>query len=224
MNSLNFSLTEKYNFLIVNDQHVARHGLQTIVEQMPISGTCDLAENGMIALNKMKRQSYDVVLLDLSMPVMDGPTTFQNIKKYHPSCKVIIVSMYNEKSQVVDLYNSGIDGYLLIGCDSLEYQTAICKVLSNEKHFTLEVKMVIDKFEESITNRTKKILNSELSRREVEILDCISKEMSAKKIAEKLNISEFTVNNHRSNIIKKLGVDSSVGLIMEAMKRGILKV
>ncbi len=224
MDSQNFLLRDKFNFLIVNDHQVTRQGLQSVVEKMPLAIDCYLAENGQIALEKMKTKYYHLVLLDLSMPVMDGTTTFYNIKKFHPKSKVIIFSMFNEKRQVIDLFLSGIDGYLLIGCDQNECHNAIYKVLSDEKYFTPEIKCVIDKHLESNNDKKFGYLSSELSHREVEILDCISKEMSAKRIAEKLNISEFTVNNHRSNIIKKLGVDSSVGLVMEAMKRGILKV
>jgi len=217
-------LSNKFNFLIVNDHHVTRQGLQSVIENMPLAIECGLAENGQLALEKMKRKYYHLVLLDLSMPVMDGMTTFYNIKKYHPKCKVIIFSMFNEKRQVIDLYLSGIDGYLLIGCDQDECHNAIYRVLSEERYFTPEIKCIIDKHYDCNNEKKFGYFNSELSHREVEILDCISKEMSAKKIAEKLNISEFTVNNHRSNIIKKLGVDSSVGLVMEALKRGILKM
>lgn len=217
-------LSNKFNFLIVNDHHVARQGLKSVVDQMPIAIDCDLAENGLLALEKMKRKYYHLVLLDLSMPVMDGMTTFYNIKKCHPKCKVIIFSMFNEKRQVVDLYLSGIDGYLLIGCDLNECHNAIYKVLSNERYFTPEIKCVIDKYQESNNDKKNGFIHSELSHREVEILECISKEMSAKRIAEKLNISEFTVNNHRSNMMKKLGVYNSIGLVVEAMKLGILRV
>lgn len=212
-----------FEVLVVNYHCPIRMGLKAIIDKLPEINNSDMAENGMIAIEMMKKRHYNLVLLGLEMPIMDGTTTFFNIRKYFPSSKVIICSINNEKRQVIELVNSGVDGYLLIDALENEFQIAISETIKGNRYFTEKVKAIID--DHFILNESdqKSQLNVLLSHREIEIVRCICLQLTAKQIADKLFISEHTVNNHRSNIMKKLGVRNSTGIAVEAKLLGIIK-
>jgi DNA-binding NarL/FixJ family response regulator len=210
--------------LVVNDYLTVRKGLKSIVANFPGIHQCIGVENGLEAIEMMKKQHFDLVFLDLNMPIMDGTTTYYNIRKYFPSCKVIIASMREEKRQVIELVKAGIDGYLLVTAEEEELNTAVSKVMNGEKYFTRTVSDYWNDFNLLNEEEQNSFWNTSLSHREIEVIKCICDQMSAKQIAEHLNISEFTVNNHRSKIMKKLDVSNSVGLVVEAFRRGIISI
>lgn len=208
--------------LVVNDQFTLRKGLKLILEKSNYIPSCDTAENGLKAIDLMKKHHYNLVFLDLNMPVMDGTTSYYHMRKYFPGCKVIILSRCDEKRKIIELVKAGIDGYLMVDTEEDELNKAIEAVLNGNKYFTPKIKQVWDHFVGLKLDEQNSFFNSLLSQREMEVLQCICKQLSARQIADQLNISEFTVNNHRSKIMKKMGVDNTVGLVMEAVKNKLI--
>lgn len=212
------------NILIVNDQAAVRNGLRVTINRLQNIGSCDLAIHGRDAIDLMKRKHYHLVLLDINMPVMDGPTAYANMRKYFPGSKIMIVSMSKERKQIIEFIRGGIDGYLIADTDEEELMDAVQTVLDGRRYLTPRVELIWTDFQHLDEEQQAAFIQLQLSHREIEVIRCICHQMSAKQIADQLNISEFTVNNHRSRIIKKMGVDNTVGMVIEALRRGIVEL
>lgn len=179
------------------------------------------AENGKEALTKLNEGSFDLVLLDLEMPVMDGWETSKKITLKHPEVKIIMISMHDSLQIISDLIETGVHSYLLKNAEPEEVHRAILSVTNNDFYYNQLVSKALHKKvqKDGIDKGTGR--RADLSPREVEILQLICQELTMKEISEMLFLSEQTVHTHRKNMMKKTKAKNAVGLVKFAFQNGI---
>ncbi|WP_294966187.1 response regulator transcription factor [uncultured Flavobacterium sp.] len=210
----------KIKLLIADDHTMFLQGIISLLEQEPNITVVDKALNGAEALEIVKKGVVDFIILDISMPEMDGIQLSKILKKQYPNIKILIVSTHSNVMIVSRLIRIGVNGYLLKNAEKEELLKAINTIASGENYFAEEVeeKHFINnsKIEKQISNLT------ELSSREKEILVLIAQEYNTAEIAEKTFISLNTVNTHRRNLLSKLNAKNTAGLVKYAVENGLL--
>jgi len=207
---------------IADDHHLFRAGVRA-----SLSGRKDIqmvgeAENGMQLLNLLKHMRPDVILLDIQMPIMDGYATLPEIKKLYPHIKVIMLSMINDASMITRMMEIGANSYLTKESDAETIYEAIKTCHEEEFYFN-------DLTNKALLNglRNKKPVESDaheanLTDKERKILKLMCEEKSTREIAEMVDISPRTVEAIRDKLKMKIGAKSMAGLVMYAMKTGII--
>ncbi len=210
--STHMSLT-KIKIAIIDDHQIVIDGLRSLLKghsRYEIVAECNHPEN-MIPL--LRKQSVDILLTDVMMPVVTGVELARLVKKEFPSIKIIALSMNGEGSLVNQMIEeSDISGYLLKNIGQTEFLKALDKIAAGGIYFSDEVLQEMLKASE----RKKEAEESKLTVRELEIVKLIEKEYSNKQIAEELFLSERTVETHRKNIFRKTKTNSVIGLIKYA--------
>ena len=159
------------------------------------------------------------------MPVMDGITATQEIKKNHPEVKVLAMSMFDEQPYIVKMMRAGAKGYLLKNSGKDELVSAIWKLINGENYFGKDVSelmmshIIEGKPLHSVSSEPENVM---LTKRELEIIKMIAEEQTNVEIGDALGISPRTVDTHRRNLLQKLKVKNSAGLVKFAVKNGIL--
>ncbi|PIB34164.1 hypothetical protein BFP72_01325 [Reichenbachiella sp. 5M10] len=214
-------MKSKIEILIVDDHKMFLEGLSSILSSEEHIHVAAILTEGREALAYLDRHHVDLVMTDISMPIMDGVELNAALKK-HPVCpKTLVVSTESNPPTIQKLIKGGADGYLLKNAEKKELLTAIERIAEGGKYFSKEVQ---DKYTESLFATVPKVnVHAELSKREKEILSLIVEEYTAHEIAEKLFISQHTVNTHRKNLLSKLGVKNTAGLVKHTIINGLLK-
>ncbi len=215
--------TEVIKVAIADDHTLFRTGVKTSLSARKDIQMVAEAENGMQLLNLLKHIKPDVVLLDIQMPIMDGLTTLPEIKKLYPDVKVIMLSMHNDHSMITKMMEIGANSYLTKESDSETIYQAIRTCFEQEFFFNeLTNKALLNGL------RTKKPMETSmpevnLSDKEVTILKLMCEEKSTKEIADMVDLSPRTVEAIRDKLKTKTGVKSMAGLVMYAVKAGIVE-
>lgn len=203
-------MPERLKVFLADDHQILIDGLMAFFKESNTAEVVGAANDGATVLVSLKTLEPDIVLLDLNMPGMDGLTALERITKEHPQVRVIILSNYHQSELVKETRLKGAKGYLLKNGSKEELLAAIKAVANGEEYFALaELGPVAGK--EFFTDAFMK--KHQLTRREVDIIKLICREYNSRNIAEQLFISEFTVNTHRRNIMRKLDVKNTVGVI-----------
>lgn len=215
--------SEQLSVLVVDDHTLFRKGMVMMVKTFP--GVAEVAdvENGLKALEYVKDHHVDVILLDLDMPVLDGWETSRKLVVKHPDIHIIMISMYDSLSVISDLIETGVHSYLLKSAEPEEVQRAIESVINNDFYYNqLVAKALHQKVKQS--SISKPIFNekSQLTKREIEILELICQEYTMKEIGEQLFISEQTIQTHRKNLMRKTDAKNAVGLVRFAIQQQIV--
>ena len=217
------SLKEKINIAVIDDQQLFRKGLISLLKENKSLNILFEAENGQDLFEKLKTRTQfpKVILLDIEMPVMDGIETTKRLKQKYPEIKIIILTMHDEEEMIVHLIETGAHGFLPKNEDIESVIDAIYSVHENGYFFNDRISKAMVK---GLLN-SKKIKPSfnevDLNERELEILRLLCKEHTSPEIAEKMHLSNKTIDNYRLNLCKKLGVRNSIGLVMYAAKKGL---
>src|SRR5829696_9954331 len=208
---------------IADDHALFRAGVKTSLSSRKDIQMVAEAENGMQLLNLLKHIQPDVVLLDISMPIMDGLTTLPEIKKLYPDVKVIMLSMHNDHSMITRMMEIGANSYLTKDSDSETIYQAIRTCYADDFFFN-------DLTNKALLNglRNKRSPEPEpaevqLSEKEITILKLMCEEKSTKEIADMVDLSPRTVEAIRDKLKTKTGVKSMAGLVMYAVKAGIVE-
>lgn len=206
---------------IADDHSMIIDGIGNIINNEPDMNVLIKAYNGQELLDLLEDKEIDVVILDINMPVLNGIETAKVITKKYPDIKIMILSMQSSYDVVSQLLKIGVSGYLTKNQASLSLIHSIRAVCNGSMVYSEAV------IESIVSNLQKPYVEPKVSSdvdltiRELEVLRCIATEMTSLEIAESLQISESTVNTHRRNLISKLGVKSSLGLVSYAFKNGI---
>ena len=177
------------------------------------------AADGYAVMKLVHKNDYDVCLLDINMPGLDGIETAKQIKTAKPGIKIIMLTTYNDKEIISELIHTGVSGYLLKNSDRSELVEAITKVMSGRYYFSAEVEAIIMQGVGEKKNTDVIILTD----REIEIVKLLGKEYTNEKIATELHISYRTVETHRKNIMQKTKSHNLAGLLKHAYSKGLLK-
>lgn len=211
--------------LIADDQSLFREALRTLLSVQNDFEVIAEACNGEEALRLAVQHRPDVVLMDLRMPVMDGITATRRLHSVLDSCRVIVLTTFDEDEDVLEALRSGAVGYLLKDVTSEKLYEAIRLASRGEYvlHPTITAKVI-----SHIARTVRPVLNESatlvepLSPREIEILRLVATAASNKEIADQLVIAEGTVKNHMRNILSKLGVKDRLQAVLKAKELGII--
>ncbi|SME46862.1 Response regulator protein VraR [Bacillus mobilis] len=206
----------KIKLLLVEDHHIVRRGLVFFLktrEEFEIVGE---AENGEEALTFVQTKRPDIVLMDLSMPKMDGIEATKRIKQYDETIKILILSSFSEQDYVLPALEAGADGYQLKEVQPEQLVASIIAVHEGNANFHPKVTPAL--LGRSAVKKENPF--SMLTKREQEVLREIAKGKSNKEIAAELHITEQTVKTHVSNVLAKLEVDDRTQAALYAVKHG----
>ena len=209
--------------LIIDDHQMVRDGIRVMLESKEnfLRFDIDEAENGEIAIGKILKKDFDVVLIDYQLPGMNGPETLQKIRLYKKDIRVLALSNYDEFSYVRSMINEGANGYILKNIEPSQLIHAIESVLAGKPYYSNEVALKLIESAKS-SDKAVSTQRSGLSKRELEILKMIAFEMTNDEIAKSLFISKRTVDTHRQNLLKKLQAKNTAGLIKAAYSFNLL--
>lgn len=208
--------------LIIDDHAFVRDGIKFYLKDNTEFQVTDEASNGLEALNLLKKNSYDIVLTDVRMPDMDGIELLKIIKSNYKDQIVIMLSMHNEASYIKKTIELGADGYILKRSSREDTIKAFEKVLEGNNHFSEEVYQTLITTLTKRKSRQRLTFETDLTKREMQVLSLILEEYSNKEIAEKLSVSVKTVETHKRNLMIRTGCKNVAGLVIYAMEKGLI--
>jgi two-component system, NarL family, response regulator NreC len=212
---------DKIKVLIVDDHRVVRDGLSKILESCNDIQVIGEASNGLDAMRKFSDLKPDVVLLDISMPKLSGLEVSRRIKKENPAAKIVILSMHEEEEYSMKLVRLGVSGYLLKDSAAQEVIEAVRTAFQGRAYFSPKIsKTLAESYRELAPSKDDPY--ERLNDREREVLQLIAEGHTNKQIAEILFISPKTVDNHRTNLMRKLNIHSAADLVRWATRRGLV--
>ena len=217
-------MSEKIKVLITDDHALFRQGVKAALSYRTDIEFMGEAENGMQLLNLLKFMKPDVILLDIQMPIMDGIATLPEVRKKLPEVKIIMLTMHNEVSLISKLMGIGANSYLTKDSDSDTIYEAIKTCYENEfffNEFTNRAMLSGLRTQASPTNSNGD--DADLSDKEIHVLKLMCDEKSTKEIAEIVEISPRTVEAIRDRLKMKTGAKSTAGLILYAVKHGLIE-
>ncbi len=213
------------SILVVEDHPVYRTGICRLIKRIANVSRCDEAENGKIAIEMLEKHKYNIVIMDLQMPVMSGYEAIDIIKRRFPETLIMVVSLVDTRKEVLAVLNKGVQGYLLKSTSEEEISRAFLYILDGNSYLSKEVSDIWALSQMNTTSYEKvECSHIEFSAREKEVIHLICEQQTNIEIAKKLCISVHTAKNHRSNIIGKIGADSSIGVVIYAIKFGLYKL
>lgn len=211
---------KKHKIILVDDHQMLIDGLSAILSANKDIEILKTYTNGNLLIEEINSLNPEIVLTDISMPEIDGYELTKKIKKLNPAIQVIALSMSGNIADINKMLDVGISGYVLKNVGNQELIEAIHKVAQGKMHFSDDV------MEEMVKNKHAKTEKQEeqakLTERELEILKLIVQELNNAEIADKLFISERTVETHRKNMIRKFNTKTIVGLIKHAMDHKLI--
>lgn len=208
--------------LIADDHNMVRKGIKLMLsQQKSFTPVISEASDGLEALGLASNLEFDVILLDINMPGIDGISVIKKLKKLKNNFNILVLSMHKEEHFIIQAIKAGAMGYILKNSGMEELVDAINKVSNSEKYYSNDVSQILFDYQINLNGR-EKLAQSEinLTKREKEVLLLISEENSSQEIGDKLNISKRTVEGHRQNLIDKLQVKNTIGLVKFAVRNG----
>lgn len=219
----------KTKVLIVDDHRVVIEGIKSALSVSPDLEVIGEALNGHQAIKKSKSLKPDIVIMDISMPDLNGIDATLQIKKLDPRIKIIIFSMYSNREYVIDLFKAGISSYVLKKDPMSDLVSAIKAVERGGTYFTTISSEILLNYVKELDDSNNNNINNtngfeSLSLREREVFQLLSEGKPIKGIAETLGISRKTVETHKYNIMEKLHAKNITDLTKLAIKKGIIQL
>lgn len=204
--------------IIADDHKIFREGLQSLLKKKTHIKVIGEAENGEEAIRLIEANEIDVAVLDIDMPEMNGVSAAKIILEKFPTVKILILTTHGEGVFIKELIDMGVLGYILKNRGKEDFVKAIETIFKGQEYLTGDV----------LTNyiATSKMPEPKLvhlTRRELQVLQLLAEDNSSKEIAVKLKIGTTTVETYRRNLIDKIGVKSSLGLVKYAIENNLVK-
>lgn len=213
--------------LIVDDHEVVRDGLKNILTSLDNITIAGEAGNGDEAVKMYSTLKPDLVIMDISMPGMNGIEATRIIKEKDPDARILILTMHDNQEYLNQIIRSGAKGFILKNTDKEELLEAVKTVSAGENFFSKDIsKLIIDNYIRTAKDTEKNDGYKEvpLTKREIEILKLIASGYSNQEIANILYISYNTVDTHRKNIMHKLTIKNTAGLVRYAIEKGLISL
>lgn len=207
--------------IIADDHHIVRQGLRALLEKHSHIMVIGEAQDGQETLDLVERLQPDVLLLDISMPVLNGIDVIRKMRDMHSQTQVVVLSMYSDESLVKKAFRSGAKAYLLKKSISADLLLAITAASQRKFFITPELKEIYSP-ETETSSEDEGDPFDRLTTRERQVCQLIAEGCTNIRISEQLHISVKTVEKHRANLMAKLGIDDMAGLIREAIRHGIV--
>jgi DNA-binding NarL/FixJ family response regulator len=206
--------------VIADDHQMFVDGLKSMLEEIEGIEVVGQASNGKEAVDICSKEETDVVIMDISMPVMDGIEATKAILKMNPAIKVLGLSMFNDRNFIADILKSGASGYILKNTGKEELIAALSSLKSNDSYLGREVRNTLLN---SFMKKEPAQAVEKLSDRELEVLESIASGLTTHEIGKKLFISKNTVETHRKNLLYKLSARNTAELITNAYKKRLIQ-
>jgi DNA-binding NarL/FixJ family response regulator len=213
----------KIKIAIADDYKIYRDGLKVGLSADENLDVILEADNGEDLMKALETNTPDVIIMDLKMPFMDGMEATKAVRKKYPAIKVLVVTMYDDDKFIIHLMENGANGYLLKNAEPDDIRKSIYAVHENGYYFNdLVNKALLKKL--VLKNNLKPSFNQnvELTERELEVLKLICEEKTAAEIAKQIFLSPRSVEGIRQRLIEKVGVRNTAGLVMFAIKNGLV--
>ncbi|MDO9000242.1 MAG: response regulator transcription factor [Bacteroidota bacterium] len=214
----------KIKITIAEDHELLRKAMKSLILANGNFEIIDEAINGKELIEKLNNQIPDLILLDYRMPIMDGKEALIEIRKKHPNIKILILSLYDEATVILDFITNGANGFISKSSSAENFFTAINTVVKERRYFDSKISEILLNGLMQKNSKSKLPSKTSLSERETSVLKEICNGLGNKLISEKLFISASTVDFHKGNIYKKTKTKNAVDLVMYAIKNGIVPV
>lgn len=209
--------------LLANDHKLMRSGLRLLLEQQPDFVVVGEADDGLQAVAAVESLRPDVVVMDIGMPNLNGIEAARKIKELWPDIAILMLSMHSDEGYVLRALRAGARGYLLKDSAEGDLVTAIQAVSEGKSYFSPAVgKVLLEDYMRKLQRTGAEDSYDLLSPREREILQLVAEGKSNKDVANLLNLSPYTVETHRANIMQKLNLRGVPELILYAVRKGII--
>jgi DNA-binding NarL/FixJ family response regulator len=211
--------------LLADDHTIVRQGLRCLLSKVDGIKVVGYAENGHQLIQMVEKLKPDVVILDLSMPVMDGKQTAELLRKDYPDVKILILTMYTNEEDIYKMFKMKISGYLVKKATADEIVTAIRAVHQDETYISPTISQkFVQEYLRGNQSSPPPTPPDKLTFRERQILKLIAEGWASSKIAEHLHISVRTVETHRNNIMQKLKLHKVADLVKYAIRRNLVRI
>lgn len=216
-------MEDKHRIFIAEDQTIVRDGLRALLSSNPNFEVVGEAEDGRKVIRNIEECNPDLILMDLSMPRMNGMEAIKEVKKLLPDTKILVLTIHKTEEYILPVLKAGADGYVLKNDTQEELMTAIKSVLEGKSYLSPGVsqKVIEGYVEGSKTVKTKSSWDT-LTQREREILKLIAEGYKNREIADDLCISIKTVVKHRANLMEKLDLHNVSALTTFAIEKGLV--
>lgn len=209
--------------VLVDDHVLLRNGLATLVTNLGYQVMYECKHGKELQERIKKDNQPDIILMDINMPEMDGYETTLWLKRNFPLVKVMALSMYDDENAIIRMIRNGAKGYILKESDPQELGKAIDSVLTKGFHYSDLVtgRLIHSIYQtDEVDEKSRQVLK--LNDKEIEFLKLACTEMTYKEIASQMNLSPRTIDGYRDALFEKLNIKSRVGLVMYAIKQGII--
>ena len=207
------------NILLVDDHGIVRQGLKSLIELEADLKVTGEAASGLEALNLVRNNEYDIMVLDISMPGKNGVDTLHDLKHVSPSLPVLVLSSYAEEQYALNLVRSGCKGYLSKDADPDEIIKAIRNIANGKRYISSQLAELMS---EQLSHPSEKQLHEMLSNREFQVFYKLASGVTPTEIGLELNISTKTVSTYRVRILEKMSLKTNADLTYYAIKNAIL--
>lgn len=209
---------------IADDHTMFRKGLSSIINGWKDVKLCVEASDGVELLHEIAQTPVDIVLLDLQMPGMSGLETCAILRKEYPDLKILILTFLAGTSEIIDAMKLGANGYFTKNSHPDELHKAITNLNDDGFYFEKSLSQLMESFDLNPNGHTNIKSQTDISKRELEIIKLYALEYTGKQIAENLGISIRTVESHKKNLMKKTDSKNFIGVILFALERNILSI
>lgn len=218
-------MNQKIKILLADDHPIVRNGISASLQSIDQFEIVGEAENGLEAVEMTTDLRPDVVIVDISMPEMCGISATKAIREKNPKTKVLVLTMHDEEQYMVQMLAAGANGYLAKNSSKDELVSAIHAICSNDVFYSpLISEDIIQRYIDALESQQDEEDDIPLTNREKEILELISESLTTKEISAKLFISHRTVDTHRTNLMRKLNIRNTAGLVRFAIQKGLVQL
>jgi two-component system, NarL family, response regulator NreC len=213
----------RLRILVADDHEVMRTGVRALIEQEPGWQVCGIATNGQEAVEAAKKLKPDVVILDMTMPELDGLEALREIKRALPKTEVVIFSAYHSEEVIEQLFDAGAKSYIQKSDASRHLVAAIKSLAEHKPFFTSEISQVLfSKFLSGSAGKKQNGQEHAVTSRERDVVRLLAGGNSNKEVANSLGISIRTAETHRATLMRKLGLESLAALVRYAIRNNII--
>ena len=213
----------KIRIVLADDHKLMRSGLRVLLEQQPDFAVVGEASDGRDAVALVASHRPDVLVMDIGMPSLNGIEAAAQITQSHPEVAIVMLSMHSDESYVLRALKAGAKGYLLKDSAEADLIRAVHAVADGKSFFSPAVsKVLLDDYVRKLQRSGTEDPYDLLTPREREVLQLVAEGKSNKEVAQLLNLSVYTIETHRSNIMEKLNLHGVPELILYAVRKGII--
>jgi len=206
--------------LVADDHQIVRAGLKDLLSDFHDLTIAGEAASGAQVIKMVRESAWDIVLLDVSMPGMNGVDTLKQIKRFKPELPVLIFSMHPEDSYAVNLLRAGASGYLSKACEAAELVAAVRRVLAGRRYISPSLG---EQLAGDLNGESEKAPHTGLSEREFQVFCKLAHGQVVSEIADELCLSAKTISTYRTRILEKMGMKTNANLTYYAVKYGLME-